>query len=116
GRTPLALGLMKGIELLRQALKRDPEIVPVMVVITDGKANVGLQQGASIQDILAESRQVGGGVPAAGIHSLVLDTEQGFVKLHQARELASAMQAQYVQLEQLEGSHITAAIRDSLRI
>jgi magnesium chelatase subunit D len=116
GKTPLALGLKKGYELLRQAVMRDPDIVPVMIVLTDGRANVGLQHAVSVQDIIEESRRIAGKVHAAGIQSLVIDTEQGFVKLHQAKWLAKAMKAQYFQIEELDGSHIADVIRTMMKV
>lgn len=115
GKTPLALGLKKGCELLHQAVKRNPEIVPVMIMLTDGRANVGLRQDLSIQEIVEESRSMAGKVKAAGIQSLVIDTEQGFVKLQQAKSLAKAMNAQYLQIEDLDGLHIADTIRKMLK-
>jgi magnesium chelatase subunit D len=42
GYTPLAAGMLKAWEVLKEAERRDPSTVPVMVVITDGSANVPL--------------------------------------------------------------------------
>ncbi|MHA1144634.1 MAG: VWA domain-containing protein [Candidatus Helarchaeota archaeon] len=38
--TPLASGLIKGMEILKQEQNRNPDIIPVLVVLTDGGANV----------------------------------------------------------------------------
>ncbi|MDD1778660.1 MAG: VWA domain-containing protein, partial [Candidatus Helarchaeota archaeon] len=38
--TPLASGLQKGLEVLKIEVKRNKDIVPVLVVLTDGGANV----------------------------------------------------------------------------
>lgn len=114
GQTPLSLGLKRGFERLRQAVKRDPEIVPVMIVLTDGKANVGLQPGGNVQDLIEESRRMAEAVHHAGIQSLVIDTEQGFVKLQLAKKLAEAMCAQYVPIEQLDEAQLVMAVRTML--
>jgi magnesium chelatase subunit D len=44
GYTPLASGMLKAREVLKEAGRRDPATVPVMVIITDGSANVPLKR------------------------------------------------------------------------
>jgi len=44
GFTPLAAGMLKAREVLKEAKRRDPSTVPVMVIITDGSANVPLKR------------------------------------------------------------------------
>jgi magnesium chelatase subunit D len=42
GFTPLAAGMLKGIEVLKEEKRRDRSTIPVMVIVTDGNANVPL--------------------------------------------------------------------------
>jgi Mg-chelatase subunit ChlD len=42
GFTPLAAGMLKAIEVLKEEKRRDRSTIPVMVVVTDGNANVPL--------------------------------------------------------------------------
>lgn len=42
GYTPLAAGMLKALEVLKSERKRDPSTIPVMVLVTDGCANVPL--------------------------------------------------------------------------
>ena len=44
GFTPLAAGMLKAWEVLKEAKRRDRSTIPVMLVITDGNANVPLQR------------------------------------------------------------------------
>jgi Mg-chelatase subunit ChlD len=44
GFTPLAAGMQKGLEVLKQATQRDPSTMPVMVIVTDGSANIPLKR------------------------------------------------------------------------
>jgi magnesium chelatase subunit D len=44
GFTPLAAGMLKGLEVLKEAKRRDVSTTPVMVIITDGDANVPLKR------------------------------------------------------------------------
>jgi len=51
GFTPLAAGMLKAREVLREAQRRDPSTVPVMVIITDGSANVPLKRSLETGEV-----------------------------------------------------------------
>ncbi|MGQ9625131.1 MAG: VWA domain-containing protein [Candidatus Bathycorpusculaceae bacterium] len=51
GFTPLAAGMLKAWEVLKEAKRRDPSTVPVMVVITDGSANVPLKRSLETGEV-----------------------------------------------------------------
>ena len=53
GFTPLAAGMLKAIEVLKEAKRRDFSTIPVMAVITDGGANVPLQRSLKTGEIRA---------------------------------------------------------------
>jgi len=70
GRTPLSAGLSRGLKLLEGEMRKNDEIKPMMVLISDGRANVSL--GGKIKEELLEisekSRQL-------GVNTIVIDTE-----------------------------------------
>jgi Mg-chelatase subunit ChlI/Mg-chelatase subunit ChlD len=51
GYTPLATGMLKTLEVLKEAKRRDSSTVPVMVVITDGSANVPLKRSLETGEV-----------------------------------------------------------------
>jgi len=51
GYTPLAAGMQKALEVLRECKRRDLSTIPVMVIITDGDANVPLRRDLQTGDI-----------------------------------------------------------------
>jgi Mg-chelatase subunit ChlI/Mg-chelatase subunit ChlD len=51
GFTPLAAGMHKGWEVLKEAKRRNPSTIPVMVIVTDGSANVPLKRSLETGDI-----------------------------------------------------------------
>jgi len=51
GFTPLASGMLKAWEVLREAKRRDRATIPVMVIITDGSANVPLRRSLETGEI-----------------------------------------------------------------
>ena len=70
GKTPLSAGLSRGLQLLHGELRKDEDTKTMMVLISDGRANVGM--GGTIRDELMEisekSKQL-------GVHTIVIDTE-----------------------------------------
>ena len=81
GKTPLGAGLNTGLNLLAGEKRRNDETIPIMVLISDGRANVSVGEGAKIKEelfLIAEEAR------SAGIHVVVLDTEtvgRSFVKM-----------------------------------
>jgi Mg-chelatase subunit ChlI/Mg-chelatase subunit ChlD len=51
GFTPLAAGMLKAREVLKETKRRDPSTVPVMVIITDGSANVPLKRSLETGEV-----------------------------------------------------------------
>jgi Mg-chelatase subunit ChlI/Mg-chelatase subunit ChlD len=91
GYTPLATGMIKAWEVLKEAKRRDPSTVPVMVMITDGNVNVPLKrsletgeireidevhaigrdyEGMAERDVISASKLV----KREGIHTIVINT------------------------------------------
>jgi magnesium chelatase subunit D len=56
GFTPLAAGMLKAWEVLKEAKRRDSSTIPVMVIITDGETNVPLKRGLATNEIRAFDR------------------------------------------------------------
>ncbi len=100
GRTPLAAGLALAEQLLARRWNGREAPEPLLVLVTDGRANVG-------EDPTIPARRLA----ALGVPGLVLDSEQGFVKLGKARELAEALGALHVPLDELSPGSIRAQVR-----
>lgn len=108
GKTPLAAGLRAGFEELRTVMRKQTGQVPALILLTDGKANAASKPDLDPwQECLKTARYIAD----HGIPALVIDTEQGFVRLGLARQVADALQARYCRLEQLESGAIAEAVR-----
>jgi magnesium chelatase subunit D len=81
GRTPLAAGLEAVHRLVRREAWRDPARRPLLVVVTDGRAT-------GDGDPLAQARRAAGALARTGTSSIVVDAEDGLVRLGLAGELA----------------------------
>lgn len=115
GKTPLADGLAKAYKVLHSEKRRNNDTLPVMIIVTDGRANkssIGLSAYADIWNECLEAAKL---IRAAGIRSLVLDTEQGYVKLGRSRELAGALGAEYRLLDRVDDEGIARAVRTTMK-
>jgi magnesium chelatase subunit D len=107
GRTPLPHAL----QLVLQTLDRyHGDAAPLLVLLTDGKANVGLDAGDPWQASLG----MAGLLAARGVSALVVDTESGYLRLGRAGLLAEALGAECLTLEQLSAEQLTLTIRSRL--
>jgi magnesium chelatase subunit D len=98
GRTPLALALRRAGTLVQQrAAIAQRTATPTLVIVSDGRANVALAGGDPNADALAEARLL----RAAGVGAIVVDTEDGPIRLGRAWLLATELGAAYVRLADL---------------
>lgn len=109
GRTPLAAGLWKAYEVLRAHLLKDPYLAPMMIIVSDGRANVGLTGGKPWEDV----QRVAGVIrEERRIKTLVIDVEKdGYLSFGLARKLAEGLEAQYYKIEDLKADTLVKAIR-----
>jgi magnesium chelatase subunit D len=71
GATPFADGLLKAWKLIRAEKLKTALLQTVLVIVSDGEANVPLAPGA---DKLAEIRRLGHCIQAEGVKTIFIDT------------------------------------------
>ncbi|MSQ17369.1 MAG: VWA domain-containing protein [Dehalococcoidia bacterium] len=111
GRTPLAHGLHLALEVLEQERLKDRQVLPLLVLMSDGRANVGLNGGTVVPGKDEETRGLALLVREQRIPALVIDTELDFIKLALARPIAEAMGATYLKLDDLRSESLAQAVR-----
>lgn len=94
GKTPLGSGLEMAYETIKREMMKDRELRPVLVVVSDGRANSSVAD-----DIRGELEAITQTIAGEGIRCLVIDSESGFVKLGLAKKLADALGAKCIDLE-----------------
>ena len=105
GGTPLAEGLACGLEVaLGASGGASGRERSVLVVLTDGRATGDGSALARALDVAVQVRR-------RGLATLVLDCETGPVRLGLARQLAEAMGAIHVPVEDLDAGTLAATIR-----
>lgn len=107
GKTPLAHGLSKGFEVLKRELMINHHTIPRMILISDGKGNVGMGSGSPMDD----AREVAGHIRDAGISSFVIDSENGYISFGLAHSLSEDLGAKYLKLEDLQAEQIADVVK-----
>ncbi len=110
GRTPLAAGLAEAARVLRLHLAKEPAARPILVVITDGKANLAVTPGA---DPRGEALRIAEHLALEPrLTPIVVDTEApGVVRFGLARDLAQALGAAYYPLDDLRADDLIALVQ-----
>jgi magnesium chelatase subunit D len=105
GATPLAEGLRVAIDLA--TTRRSSSLVPLVVVLTDGRAT-------GTPNALERALTVAATARRDGVDGLVLDCENGPARLGLAAQLAAAMNAPCLAVEQLVPAQICSIIRRTI--
>jgi magnesium chelatase subunit D len=106
GGTPIAAALLSAIDVAQQARSRGI-LQTVLVLLTDGRANVGLRANRS--EIANELQALGRHVADAGIRAIVVDTQRSYLSRGEARKLAEWLGGEYVYLPNAQGEQIAEA-------
>jgi len=74
GTTPLTHGLMTGLKLIKTERLRDPQVYPLLVLISDGRGNISLFG----EEPLLEAQRMAGQIKQEGIRAMVIDSTRDF--------------------------------------
>ncbi|UCD83405.1 MAG: magnesium chelatase subunit D family protein [Deltaproteobacteria bacterium] len=108
GKTPLCHGLIAGYELIAQHLRKEPNTLPLMIIVTDGRANVGLHregvyEGGLFGKIYEEIYRFAEIIRSEKrIKTMVIDTEEKKLgSFGRAQTLSETLNAKYYLLQDL---------------
>ena len=126
GRTPLSQGLFLALQIVEAERLKDPDVLPLLVLLSDGRANVRLGWTPGNADSEAgtllkseglaadEAKEVAFIFRENRIPSVVVDTETGVIKFGMAQPIAEAMGAQYIKLDDLQADNLAQTVRQWL--
>jgi magnesium chelatase subunit D len=114
GRTPLAHGLVTAVTMVRHHLASDPAAIPLLVILSDGRANVALRrdspEASGSGEALSDARAAASEIARLGWASIVVDTEAGRTRLGLAGDLSAALGACYMRLDEMKAGGLVAAV------
>lgn len=107
GKTPLSAGLHLAHEVLRQQLTLNPDVMPMMILLTDGAGNVSMGNLPPQE----EAHRIASLIQEAGIRSVVINMEHAAFDQGLARQLAESLDAPCYTLNELRAEHLYQAVR-----
>ncbi|MGD1991647.1 MAG: VWA domain-containing protein [Anaerolineae bacterium] len=110
GKTPLSAGLQLAYEVVMKEVRQHPEVMPLMVLLTDGAGNVSLG-GLPPEE---EAHRLAELFPQANIRSVVINMENEAFDQGYAQALADHLEAPCYALEDLHADALLATVWEEL--
>jgi magnesium chelatase subunit D len=111
GKTPLSAGLLTAYRICNAAQRRSPEIMPLIIILTDGAGNVSLtgippqEEAARLADIIHQSH----------LRSVVINMEHPAFDRGLAQQLANTLGGPCYTLPELKAEALLQTVRDEIR-
>ena len=112
GKTPLSHGMSLGCQIILSHFRKDPDTCPFLILISDGKANVGQYGGKPLDEAMETAGEIKNDTR---INTAVVDVEKpGLISFGLAHQLSVRMGAVYFKIEDLEADTLVKALREDL--
>ena len=113
GKTPLAHALRLTNDLIKTEQLRHPQDAFLLVLVTDGRANVSLGRGRPMEEVKELSAQI----KTLGVNALILDSESfaPCLDLGCLPELSRIMGGSYHSLTSIRAPEMVARVEAALR-
>ncbi|MFB6202665.1 MAG: VWA domain-containing protein [Halorhabdus sp.] len=112
-RTPLPAGLLAADRLIARERKAIPDLPAVVVVLTDGRPTVGIED-----DPVAETNRLAHRLGTADVDLVVLDLDRGTSGTDVCRSMAAAADGEYVSMADIapaDRTRIVTRVLESVR-
>jgi len=111
GKTPLPHGLALALDLIKKERAKYPKDAFLLVLITDGKANISLTGKTPMTEVKELAVQV----KNLGINSLILNTERYWHEASCLPEISRMMGASYYTIDKLKARDLVTHISTALK-
>ena len=110
GKTPLSAGLEAAHEVITRELRQHPDLMPLMVLLTDGAGNVSETNLPPLE----EAYRIAAGFPKASIRSVVINMEHEAFDQGLAQALADSLEAPCYTLAELKAESLLRTVQQEL--
>ncbi len=110
GKTPLSAGLTMAYQVLQREKTLHPDVLPLLIVLTDGAGNVALESG-SPQD---EAHQIADQIAMEDVRSVVINMEHEAFDQGLANALADHLEAPCYTLADLRSETLFRAVQNEI--
>ena len=111
GKTPLAAGVLLAHHVVQQQLRLYPDVTPLVVLLTDGRANVSISSLPPVEDALEAARSL----REDGVRGVVINMERPSADKGHARRLADALGAPCISIGELKAENLYRAVRTQVQ-
>ena len=111
GKTPLSAGLLLAHQVMIRERLKDREVMPLMIVVTDGAGNVSMTDMPPQEEAL----KVAAMIKKADLRTVVINTEHEAFDRGLAQELAENLGGPCYTLKQLRAEELYARVREEMR-
>ncbi len=112
GKTPLGEALVTVGEFMTSYSRSHPGESCYIVLITDGRANVPLRDGADANE---EVLKLASDMSIPQVRWVVIDASTGYIRFDNARRLAEELCGTYFRLEDLDADRLAETVRSVIR-
>lgn len=112
GKTPLSAGLYLAYRVLTQQKRLHPEVMPLMILLTDGAGNVSMSNLPAQEEAHRMARMIA----EEGIRSVVINMEHASFDRGLAQALADELEAPCYTLGQLRADTLYRTVKEELRL
>jgi magnesium chelatase subunit D len=114
GKTPLCHGISLGYQIIQSYFRKDPYIYPLLILISDGKANVSQYGGKPVSEAMDVAEEIKND---NRVNTAVVDVEKsGLISFGLAHQLSVQMGARYFRIEDLKSDTLVEVLREDLLV
>ena len=114
GKTPLCHGISLGYQIIQSYFRKDPHIYPLLILISDGKANVSQYGGKPVSEAMEVAEEIKNDTR---INTAVVDVEKpGLISFGLAHQLSVQMGAKYFKIEDIQADTLVEVLREDLLV
>ncbi len=111
GKTPLSAGLLLAFEVLVRERARDREVMPLMILVTDGAGNVAMTDLPPQEEALRIAEMI----DKSDLRTVVINTEHEAFDRGLAQNLADSLGGPCYTLKQLRAEDLYHTVREEMK-
>ena len=110
GKTPLSAGLTMAYQVLKREKTLHPDVLPLLIILTDGAGNVAMEGGSP----QAEAHKMADQIASEDIRTVVINMEHEAFDQGMAQALAEHLEAPCYTLEDLRSETLYRAVQNEI--
>jgi len=111
GKTPLSAGLELALSIFKQEAHTHPDVMPLMILLTDGAGNVSIGNLPPLE----EANRMADAIRLAGIRNVTINMEHAAFDQGLARQLSERLGGPCYSISQLHAQILYETVKDELK-